>query len=65
MVVARGWKEGGMGVIVFCVCVCVCVCVCFCCAMQHTGSWFPNWGSNLSPLHWERRVYTTGLPGTA
>ena len=25
MVVARGWKEGGMGVIVFCVCVCVCV----------------------------------------
>ena len=36
----------------------------FFCAMQHAGSWFPNWESNLSPLHWERRVYTTGLPGT-
>ena len=29
----------------------------------HVVSWFPNKGLNLSPLHWECRVLTTGPPG--
>ena len=27
------------------------------------GVQFPDQGSNLSPLHWEHGVLTTGLPG--
>ena len=27
------------------------------------GIWFPNQGSNLSPLHWEHGALTTGPPG--
>ena len=27
------------------------------------GSYFPNQGSNLHPLHWKHGLLTTGLPG--
>ena len=26
------------------------------------GTWFPNQGLNLGPLHWERGALTTGPP---
>ena len=32
-------------------------------AVRHVGSQFPHQGSNLQPLHWKRRVLTTGPPG--
>ena len=35
----------------------------FGCTMWHAGSWFPDLGSNLCPLHWKCRVLTTILPG--
>ena len=31
--------------------------------MQHVGSYFPDWGSNLCLLQWKYRVLATGLPG--
>ena len=33
------------------------------CAEWHVGSYFPNQGLTLSPLHWKCRVLTSGLPG--
>ena len=46
------------------VCVCVCVCVCVLGpATWHTGSEFPDQGSNLCPLQWKCGVLTTGPPG--
>ena len=30
--------------------------------IQHAGSWFPNQGLNLHPLHWKYEVLTTGPP---
>ena len=35
----------------------------FGCTMRRVGSSFPYQGLNLCPLHWERRVLTTGRPG--
>ena len=35
----------------------------YCHAVWHVGSSFPNQGSNPFPLHWERRVLTSGPPG--
>lgn len=35
----------------------------FGCAKQHVGSWFPDQGSNLSPLHYKADSLTTGPPG--
>ena len=32
--------------------------------LRSVGSYFPDQGSNLHPLHWENRVLTTGLPGS-
>ena len=32
-------------------------------AMRQVGSQFPDQGSNLHPLYWQRGVVTTGLPG--
>ena len=29
----------------------------------HVGSYFPNQGLNLCPLHWKLRVLTSGPPG--
>ena len=29
---------------------------------RHVGSEFPNQGLNPCPLHWKRRILTTGLP---
>ena len=34
-----------------------------CRTLQQVGSYFPDQGSNPCPLHWERRVLTTGPPG--
>ena len=34
----------------------------FHCAPRHVGSWFPNYGSNLCPLHWKRKALTGGPP---
>ena len=31
-------------------------------AIHHNTSYFPDQGSNLCPLYWERGVLTTGLP---
>ena len=31
--------------------------------MRHVGSYFPDWGLNLGPLHGKLRVLTTGPPG--
>ena len=31
--------------------------------IQHVGSYFPNQGSNPSPLHWKHGVLTIGPPG--
>ena len=31
--------------------------------MRHVGSFFPDQGLNPKPLHWERGVLSTGLPG--
>ena len=31
--------------------------------MQHAGSWFPDQGLNLSPLHRENGVLTIEPPG--
>ena len=31
--------------------------------MQHVGSYFSDWGSNLCLLQWKYRVLATGLPG--
>ena len=35
----------------------------FCCTLCHTGSLFPDQGSNPCPLQWKFRVLTTGPPG--
>ena len=35
----------------------------FGCVLPHVGSWFPDWGSNPCPLHWENGVLITGPPG--
>ena len=35
----------------------------FSCAVWHVGSYFPDQGSNLCPLQWERKVLTTGPLG--
>ena len=35
----------------------------FYCTVWPKGSYFPNQGLNLCPLHWEQGVLTTGLPG--
>ena len=32
-------------------------------AVWHVGSYFPDQGLNPHPLHWKRRVLTTGPPG--
>ena len=32
-------------------------------ALRHVGSYLPDQGSNLHPLHWKHRVFITGLPG--
>ena len=31
--------------------------------VRQVGSWFPDQGSNPRPLHWKRKVLTTGLSG--
>ena len=31
-------------------------------AAEHVGFWFPNQGSNLLPLHWERGVLISRPP---
>ena len=33
--------------------------------MQHSGSYFPDQGLKLCPVHWDRRVLTTGPPGNS
>ena len=33
--------------------------------VRHTGSYFPDQGSNLWPLQWKWRVLTTELPGNS
>jgi len=35
----------------------------FGCALWHIGSYFPDQGSNLHPLHWKWGVSTLDLPG--
>ena len=35
----------------------------FGCTVWHMGSWSPNQGSNLCPLQWKRRIFTTRPPG--
>ena len=37
----------------------------FGCATWPVGSYFPDQGLNLHPLHWKHRVLTTGPPGTS
>ena len=32
-------------------------------SVGHAGSWFPDQGSNPSPLPWKRGALTTGPPG--
>ena len=46
----------------------VCYKCCFCFSfwflvLRHVGSYHPDQGSNLHPLHWKLKSYTTGPPG--